>query len=257
MIRPRIIPVLLLRDEGLVKGVRFKDYKYVGDPINAVKIFSDKEVDELFIFDISATNERRPIPVNLVRDIADEAYMPFCVGGGIRSIEDIQHLLSAGAEKVCFNTAAIEKPDLIEKAANIYGSQCIVVSIDVRKKWMGHHQIYSHSGKIATTLNPVDWAKNVEDLGAGELLITSIDFDGTMKGYDKEIISKVAEAVTIPVIACGGAGSLHDIFDVIQNAGASAAAAGSLFVFHGPKRAVLINYPNINELNEYNAMEAE
>ncbi len=250
MIRPRVIPILLLRGEGLVKGVQFRDYKYVGDPMNAVKIFSTKEVDELLFLDITATSDGRCIPLDLVRKIADEAYMPFGVGGGIRSVKEIKNLLGAGAEKISLNTTAIENPGLIEEAASFSGSQSVVVSIDVKKSWKGDYQVMSHSGTMPTHLQPVDWAIKAERLGAGEILINSIDRDGTMKGYDLELITKVVKAVKIPVIACGGAGSVKDLADAVHAAGASAAAAGSIFVFHGPKRAVLINVPSENELHK-------
>jgi imidazole glycerol-phosphate synthase subunit HisF len=248
MIRPRIIPVLLLRGEGLVKGVQFKDYKYIGDPMNAVKIFSNKEVDELLFLDIFATAENRSISVDLVRKIADEAYMPFGVGGGIRTVGEIKSLLAAGAEKISLNTSAVENPGLIEEVASFSGSQSVVVSIDVKKNWKGDYQVFTHSGNKPSGLHPIDWAAKVEKHGAGEILLNSIDCDGTMKGYDIKLITDVAKTVNIPVIACGGAGIVNDFADAIHSAGASAAAAGSFFVFHGPKRAVLINVPSESEL---------
>jgi cyclase len=248
MIRPRVIPILLLRGEGLVKGIQFKDYKYIGDPMNAVKIFSTKEVDELLFLDIYATSENRCISLDLVRKIADEAYMPFGVGGGIRTVKEIKDLLGAGAEKISLNTSAIENPGLINEAASFSGSQSVVVSIDVKKNWKGDYLVYSHSGSKSTSLHPVDWAVKVESYGAGEILLNSIDRDGTMKGYDLKLIADVTSAVNIPVIACGGAGSVKDIADAVHTASASAAAAGSFFVFHGPKRAVLINVPSEEEL---------
>ena len=249
MIRPRVIPVLLLRGEGLVKGVQFKDYKYVGDPMNAVKIFSNKEVDELLFLDIFATTEHRPISLDLVRKIADEAYMPFGVGGGIRTVGEIRSLLAAGAEKISLNTTAVENPGLIEETAGFSGSQSVVVSIDIKKDWKGNYQVFTHSGNKPTGLHPVDWAMKAEKLGAGEIMLNCIDRDGTMKGYDLKLIAEVSKAVTIPVIACGGAGKVQDLADAVHVAGASAAAAGSIFVFHGPKRAVLINVPSENELH--------
>jgi cyclase len=248
MLRPRIIPILLLQGEGLVKGVHFKDYKYVGDPINAVKIFSEKEVDEIIFLDISASKEGRTISPELIQKIADEAYMPFGVGGGIRSIETIRSLLSAGAEKVSLNTAAVETPCLISEAARMFGSQCIVVSIDVKRDLRGNFCVYTRSGLRNTGLDPIKWILDVERLGAGEILLNSIDRDGTMKGYDLDLIMSVTKAVKIPVIVCGGAGKVQDLKDAIHNGNASAAAAGSLFVFHGPKRAVLINTPSTAEL---------
>jgi cyclase len=249
MIRPRVIPVLLLRGEGLVKGVQFKNYKYVGDPINAVKIFSTKEVDELFFLDIFATTEKRSVSIDLVRKIADEAYMPFGVGGGIRSVAEIKALLAAGAEKISLNTSAVENPGLIEEAAGYSGSQSVVVSIDFRRNWKGDYRVITCSGGKVSDLHPVEWAVRAEKHGAGEILLNSIDRDGTGKGYDLKLVSEVSKAVKIPVIACGGAGKVQDLVDAIRVADASAVAAGSLFVFHGPKRAVLINFPPAGELN--------
>jgi len=248
MLKPRIIPVLLLKGEGLYKGVHFGDYKYVGDPINAVKIFSEKEVDELLFLDILASAEKRTVSLELIRQIADECYMPFGVGGGIRDVDTIRQVLKAGAEKVSLNTAAIENPDLIGQAARIFGRQSVVVSIDVKKNWLGSYQVCTYSGQKQLKLDPVRWAKQAEEAGAGEILLTSIDRDGTMKGYDLDLIRSVSSAVHIPVIACGGAGSVQDLSESIRQGGASAAAAGSFFVFHGPKRAVLINVPDKEEL---------
>jgi imidazole glycerol-phosphate synthase subunit HisF len=248
MLRPRVIPVLLLRGDGLVKGVRFSNYKYVGDPLNAVKIFSDKEVDELLFLDITATQEQRAPALELVEKIADECYMPFGVGGGIRTIAQIRALLSGGAEKVAVNTAAVETPRLIQETAENFGSQSIVVSIDVKRNWRGAYQVYTRAGQKKTGLDPVGWAVEVERLGAGEILLNSIDQDGTMQGYDLRLVEMVSAAVNIPVIACGGAASVQHFVDAIHKAKASAVAAGSFFVFYGPKRAVLINVPTAKEL---------
>jgi cyclase len=257
MLRPRVIPCLLLRGEGLVKGVRFKDYKYVGDPINAVKIFSEKEVDELLFLDISATHENRIPAPDLIQRIADESFMPFGVGGGIRTVQHIRSLLSAGAEKVSINTAAVENPTLITEASEIFGVQSVMVSIDVKRKWTGAYRVYTHGGAKATKLDPIDWACQVEMLGAGEILLNAIDRDGTMKGYDLNLIKSVANAVNIPLIACGGAGKIQDLHDALHISDASAVAAGSFFVFHGPKRAVLINFPTAAELKTVREIEAE
>lgn len=246
---PRVIPSLLLRGQGLVKGVQFDNYKYVGDPINAVRIFSEKEVDELIFLDITATKENRAADSALIQTIADESFVPFCVGGGIRKLSQIRDFLNAGAEKVAINTAAIETPDLVREAAAAFGSQSIIISIDVRRSWRGTYTVYTRCGTCNTGLNPVDLARQVEQLGAGEILLTSINRDGTMSGYDIPLIKSVASAVTIPMIACGGARSLQDIHDVVVKGSASAAAAGSLFVFHGPKRAVLINFPERTSLD--------
>ncbi len=243
MILPRIIPCLLLLHKGLVKTVMFKDPKYLGDPINIVRIFNDKEVDELVFLDISATVENRPPSFDLLRNITSECFMPLGYGGGIKSIEDIRNLLAIGIEKVILNTSAIEKPALIRSAADYAGSSSVVVSMDVKRKRIDGYEVMSHSGKRGTGLDPVSHAVEVEQLGAGEILLNSIDRDGTMQGYDLELVRQVSEAVSIPVVACGGAGKIQDLADVIRLGGASGAAAGSLFVFQGPLRGVLISYP--------------
>lgn len=248
--RPRVMPCLLLKDKGLVKGVSFKDHRYVGDPINAVNIFNTKEVDELVFLDITATNEGRTISLETVQKIADECYMPFAVGGGIRSVRDIKNLLHAGAEKVCINTAAIDNPNLVREATEVFGSQSIVVSIDVKRKRLHGYEVVTHSGKRPTGKNPVDVAVTLEYHGAGEIFLTSIDRDGTMEGYDIELIRHVLDAVNIPVIACGGAGKIEDFRMAVENGHASAVSAGSLFVFHGPRRAVLINFPTEEQLEK-------
>jgi imidazole glycerol-phosphate synthase subunit HisF len=246
--RPRIIPVLLLKNKGLVKTVKFSKPKYVGDPINAVRIFNDLETDELIFLDITATNESRTVSPDLVKDIGDEAYMPFAVGGGINKIQDVERLIKMGAEKVVLNTSVAINPALITEAANHFGNQSIVVSIDVKKNILGKYNVFVKSGSKNADLNLIDYCKNAESSGAGEIMINSIDKDGTMSGYDIELIKSVSESVSIPVIACGGAGKLHDFIDAIKTAGASAAAAGSMFVFHGPRKAVLVNYPEREEL---------
>ena len=249
MYRPRIIPTLLLRNKGLVKSVKFKDFRYIGDPMNAVRIFNGKDADELIFLDINASKEKRKLPLDLIEKIGDEAFMPFTVGGGIRSIEDIRTLLSVGTEKVAINTYAVESPEFIRKAADVFGSSTIVVSIDVRKKLFGAYEVYIYGGVKGTGLNPVDFAIEMEKMGAGEIMLNSIDCDGMMMGYDLDLINKVSNSVSIPVIACGGAGKLEDMKAAVTDANASAAAAGSYFVYHGKRRAVLINFPTNDELN--------
>lgn len=249
MLIPRVIPCLLLRGTGLVKTVRFADPKYVGDIVNAVKIFNDKEVDEIIILDIEA-HARRRINWELVTSTASEAFMPMCYGGGVTSVDDIRRLLKAGIEKVSINTAAHENPRLIEEAARTFGSQSIVAGIDVKKGFLGRTQVVTHGGKRKQAPDPVAWAKAVERAGAGEILLTSVDRDGTQSGYDLELVRQVTSAVRIPVIACGGAGKVQHFAEAIQS-GASAVAAGSLFVFHGPHRAVLITYPPRAELTKW------
>ncbi|NUM50614.1 MAG: imidazole glycerol phosphate synthase subunit HisF [Flavobacteriales bacterium] len=243
MFRPRIIPVLLLKNKGLVKTINFKSPTYIGDPINAVKIFNDMRSDELVFLDITASVENRlPLP-EIISNISDEAYMPFAVGGGIKSINDVKAMIGAGAEKVVINSAAVTNPELISQVAELFGRQSIIVSIDVKKNLFGKQKVYTHSGTKQTALNPIEHAIEMEKRGAGEILINSIDKEGCMTGYDIDLIKKITSVVKIPVIAVGGAGNLEHIKQAVTEGGASAAAAGSLFVYHGPLKGVLINYP--------------
>ncbi|GAB3279146.1 AglZ/HisF2 family acetamidino modification protein [Larkinella harenae] len=248
MFRPRVIPLLLVRNKGLVKSVNYRDYTYIGDPINAVKIFNDLRADELVLLDILATREGRCIDLEFVRQVGDEANMPFAVGGGIRRIDEIRKLINAGAEKVIINSSAINKPAFIKEASEEFGCSTIVVSIDVRKKFLGKQQVYAEGGSRATGLDPVGWAQQMEANGAGELIVSSIAHEGMMQGYDLKLIQELAAAVRIPVVASGGAGCLADLKLAVQTANASAVAAGSLFVYHGPRKAVLVNYPKNEEL---------
>jgi cyclase len=250
MFRPRIIPVLLLRNQGLVKTVAFDKHRYIGDPINAVKIFNDLEVDELVFLDILASKEGRCISPEFIRGIGDEANMPFAAGGGIRTVQQIEGIIKAGAEKVVINTAAFEVKSLIREASSAFGSSTIVVSIDVKKKFLGKKQVYVKAGSNATGLDPVEFAKQMEQDGAGELFLTSIDHEGRMQGYDLELIHAVSAAVTIPVVAHGGAASAQHFTDAVLKGHASAVAAGSRFVYHGPRNAVLINYPTPGEIQK-------
>ena len=247
MLKARVIPCLLLRNNGLVKTVKFREPKYVGDPINAVRILNDKEVDELAFLDISATPAGRGPNFELIADIASEAFMPFAYGGGITTLEQVQQLYATGVEKVILNTAAAADPSLVSRAADLAGSQSVVVSIDVRKSWLGKYGVYTRSGTHEQKTDPVNHAVRMEAAGAGEILLTSVDRDGTMSGYDLDLVAAVSRAVSIPVVASGGAGSVLDFRQAIGS-GASAVAAGSLFVFHGKHRAVLITYPEYAEL---------
>lgn len=249
MKRIRVIPGLLLHRKGLVKSVRFKDYKYVGDPINAVRIFNDKEVDELAIIDIDATRENRAPDINRIASILSEAFMPVAYGGGISCVAEAERILLNGAEKVIINKAAVKNPSLIREIARWFGSQSMVVSIDYKKTFLGPVNVFTDNGKTNTRLNPVEFAKQMEEAGAGEILLNSIDRDGTFEGYDLPMIKKIAESVNIPVIALGGAGSLNDFRQAVEN-GASAVSAGSFFVLQRPHRAVLISYPAQKELEE-------
>jgi cyclase len=244
MRRIRVIPVLLIQNGGLVKSIKFKNHKYVGDPINAVKIFNEKEVDEIVILDISATKEKRKPNIAQISDIAGEAFMPLSYGGGITTLEEVKEILYQGAEKVILNTSALDRMVLITQIAEQFGSQSAVVSIDVKKDWLGNYKVYKNNGSKRTSLTPVDFAKQVEAAGAGEIILTSIDRDGTYEGFDIDLIKQVTEAVNIPVVACGGASELNDFTKAICEGGASAVAAGSFFVFQKPLRAVLINYPS-------------
>lgn len=255
MIQIRVIPALLLHDSGLVKTIRFKKPVYVGDPINAVRIFNDKEVDELVFLDISRTAGKKPIQFDLIGQIANECFMPFCYGGGIRNIDDIRRLFRLGLEKIAVNSYAVERPEFITETSDKFGSQSIVVSIDVKKNLLGKYHVYTHCGHHNTGKDPVEWAQEAAQRGAGEIMLNSVDRDGCMQGYDITLVRMVAEAVNIPVIACGGAGTLADMAAVISATKASAAAAGSMFVFHKNRNAVLINYPERKELKRLFAAE--
>lgn len=248
MLRTRVIPVLLLEDQGLVKTVRFKSPKYVGDPMNAIKIFNEKEVDELVFLDINASKEKRKPSYELVNKLATECFMPFCYGGGIRDIDTIRTLLKLGVEKVAINSYAIENPEFIKEAVTIFGSSTIVVSIDVKKNLLGKYKLFSKTGIASGRNDVLEFAKLMESYGAGELLINSVDKDGTLEGYELPLIQMITSNVNIPVIACGGAGAIKDFADAALIGGASAAAAGSFFVFHGKHKAVLITYPSQKEL---------
>ncbi len=242
--RYRVIPVLLLRGAGLVKTLKFKEPKYVGDPINAVRIFNEKEVDELAFLDIEATSLGRPPNLEILRNIASECFMPLCYGGGVRDLKTVEAILKTGVEKISINTALLENPEFVREATRIHGSSTIVASIDYRRKLFGGAESFVRAGKQNTDLSPVELAKRAVDLGVGEILLNSIERDGTMSGYDLAVTKEVSEAVDIPVICCGGASSLADFRAAIHESRASAVAAGSYFVFHGRHRAVLITYPS-------------
>jgi len=247
MFRPRIIPVLLLKGQGLVKSIRFNKYRYIGDPINAVKLFNDLQADELVFLDIEATKQNRSVSLDFVKRIGEEANMPFAVGGGISTIKEIQAIIAAGAEKVIINTAAGLNPDFISEAANTFGSTTIVVCIDIKKSIFGKERIWIKSGRKAIQHDPVEYAKLIALKGAGEIIVQSIDRDGMMNGYDIDMLTKISKAVAIPVVALGGAGKLADFAAATRCAGCSAVAAGSLFVYHGERKGILINYPSDRE----------
>ena len=249
MKRVRVIPVLLMQRGGLVKSVRFKNHKYVGDPINAVKIFNEKEVDEIVLLDISATSEKRPPNIQQIKAIASEAFMPLAYGGGVTKLDEVKTLITAGVEKVVLNTAAHIVPSLISDSARWAGSQSIVASIDVKKNFWGRYKVFIQNGIKNTDTDPVEFAQRMEEEGAGEIFLNAIDRDGTYNGYDETLISAVSNAVRIPVVALGGASAIEDFSKAIRF-GASAVAAGSIFVFQRPHQAVLISYPDQEELKE-------
>lgn len=250
MFRPRVIPVLLLKNLGLVKSVKFKNHRYIGDPINAVKIFNDKKADELVFLDITASSENKLISLDFVHKVGDEANMPFGVGGGIKSIQDIRKVLQNGSEKVVLNTIACENPNFIKEATDTFGASTIVVCLDVKKNLFGKYEIVYMNAKKKLKENVVEFAQKVAGYGAGEIIVQSVDRDGTYEGYDIELIKKISEAVTIPVVALGGAKEYKDFSSATNEGFASAVAAGSLFVYHGPRRAVLISFPSKQELKE-------
>jgi imidazole glycerol-phosphate synthase subunit HisF len=248
MLYPRIIPCLLVKNKGLVKTVNFKNPKYVGDPINAVRIFNEKEVDELIVLDIDATLDKREPDYNMVENLAAECRMPLCYGGGVTNSDQVQKIIQLGVEKVAISSAAIENPNLVTEAAGCMGNQSVVIVLDVKKCIIGDkYEVWTHNGSKNTGKCPLEFALQMEILGAGEIVINSIDNDGLMKGYDLALVEKIRESIRVPLTVLGGAGSLHDIGQLIQKYGAIGAAAGSLFVFKGVYRAVLINYPNRKE----------
>lgn len=250
MLRPRIIPSLLIHDNGLVKTVNFKNPKYVGDPINAVKIFNEKAVDELVVFDIDATVLGKEPNYSLIERLASQSMMPLCYGGGVKTVEQAQRIFSLGIEKIALSSAVLQNPKLITEISDRVGAQSVIVVLDVKKKLLGGYEVYTHNGKKATGINPFKFAEDAQKLGAGEIVINSIDKDGIMKGYDLDVIAKIREKISLPMTVLGGAGTLEDIEKVIDQHGVIGVAAGSLFVFKGPYKAVLINYPTQLEKNK-------
>ena len=251
MLYPRIIPCLLVHNKGLVKTTKFKDPKYVGDPLNAVKIFNEKEVDELIVVDIDASRKGKEPDYKMIENLAIECRMPLCYGGGIKTIEQAQKIFRLGVEKIAISSVAIENPQIITAMAERVGKQSVVVVLDAKKKMFGSkYELCTYNATKHTGIDPVTFAAKVEELGAGEIVINSVDQDGVMKGFDIELINKIREVVTIPVTVLGGAGSLDDIGNIIKQHGIIGVAAGSQFVFKGKFRAVLINYPTIKEKSD-------
>lgn len=246
--RPRLIPCLSIQNQNLVKTTKFTNPRYLGDPINAVKIFNGKGVDELCILDITATSDHRGPDFNYIKDIASEAFMPLSYGGGITRLSEIEKLFYIGYEKAIINSAFFINPELITEASKVAGSQSIVVSIDVKIDLFGRYHCFHSDGKTKVNLDPIAAAKKAEQLGAGEILLNSINRDGTMQGYDIKLVQDITDSVSIPVIACGGAKNINDFKEVLQVGGAHAAAAGSLYVYYGDQKAVLITAPDEKEL---------
>jgi cyclase len=247
MLRSRIIPCLLVHNKGLVKTIRFKEPKYVGDPINAVKIFNEKEVDELIVLDIDATKENQEPNFEMIKNLAEECRMPLCYGGGVKTVEQAVKIISLGVEKIALSYSALIDLDICNKIGDVIGKQSVVVVIDVKKKFFGGYDIYSHNGTKKSPLNLFDFVSKLDKIGIGEIVINSIDNDGLMQGYDINLIESVREKCNMPITVLGGAGNLNDLKKIIKKFKIIGAAAGSLFVFKGKYRAVLINYPNRKE----------
>lgn len=245
MLRPRFIPCLLLRRAALVKTIKFENPGYVGDPINAVRIFNEKEVDELIFLDITATTDRRDPPLEVIEEIASQCFMPVTFGGGVRTVDAMRRIYGLGVEKVSLNSILSDSPTFLRRAADEFGSQSVVVSIDVKRCRSGY-RVFTHAGRRDTGLEPERMAEWAQENGAGEILLTSIDRDGTGSGFDLDLIARVVDAVDLPLVACGGAGGVADLREVVR-LGASA-AAGSMVVYHGPRRAVLISFPSKRDL---------
>lgn len=253
MLRSRIIPCLLVQNKGLVKTTNFKDPKYVGDPINAVKIYNEKEVDELIVLDIDATIENRGPDFEMIKNLAVECRMPFCYGGGVTTVEEAKKIISLGAEKVAISSAAFRNPNLIAEIGKAVGIQSVVIVIDLKKKGFlggGSYDIYIKNGKEKVSIKLKEFILELNKIGVGEIVINSIDKDGTMQGYDLTLVEMIRKLTEVPITVLGGAGSLEDIKNLISSFKIIGAAAGSLFVFKGKYRAVLINYPNKQEKKE-------
>ncbi|HEX4877932.1 MAG TPA: AglZ/HisF2 family acetamidino modification protein [Chitinophagaceae bacterium] len=250
MFSPRIIPVLLYKNGGLVKSVRFRNYTYIGDPINAVRIFNDSYADEIIILDIEASKKGSFIDLQLVKEVGEEANMPFSVGGGVDSLEKISSLLKNGAEKAIINSAALDRIDFVKEASDYFGSSTITVCVDIRKNLFGKYQVYSHRQQKALPVPYIDFIRQVQDCGAGEIIIQSVDNDGMMNGYDHRLYETLSKEISIPVVALGGAGDIHDMEKLWNQSSVNSFSAGSVFVYFNKMRGVLINYPKIDR-NEF------
>src|SRR5574338_178757 len=243
MFSPRIIPVLLYKNSGLVKSVKFKNYTYIGDPINAVRIFNDCFADEIIILDIEASKKNTVIDRELVKEVGEEANMPFSVGGGIRTLQQIYERLQNGAEKVVLNSSALENADFLKQASDNFGSSTVTVCVDIKKNFFGKYCIYSHKDGKMQDMNYLDYIKRIQDAGAGEIIIQSVDNDGMMKGYDINLYGSLSKEINIPIVALGGAGDIRDMEELWSKSSVNGLSAGSIFVYFGKMKGVLINYP--------------
>ena len=248
MLFNRLVPCLLLKKHGLVKTIKFKNERYIGDPINAVKLFNEKEVDEIMLLDIEATAKNQEPNFELIEEIANECFVPLCYGGGVNSISQMHKIYALGIEKISLSSIAINDISFIKKAISIFGSQSVVVTLDYKKTFFGKKMMYVCNGKIKTKYSVDEFVRILNEVGVGEIVLNSIDNDGTMLGYDKETIKIISKITQIPIIALGGAGNLNDMIEVIKEADISAAAAGSLFVYHGKLKGILINYPKFDDI---------
>lgn len=253
MLRVRVIPVLLLRRRGLVKTVRFKQPRYVGDPINIVRIFNEKEVDELLLTEIVATKDGEEPDYELIEQIASEAFMPLGYGGAVRSVAQAKRILRLGIEKIAVNTGALERPDLVRELAGELGVQCVVASVDVKRDWRGRCRVFSHAGRAVPEPDPVRWIDRLVRLGAGEILLNAVDRDGTMTGYDLGLLDRLRGRFDVPIIASGGASSVSDMVAAVRSGGVSALGVGARFIYQGPYRAVLVSYLSRDELAKVDA----
>lgn len=250
MLQKRVIPCLLLHKGGLYKTQKFKKPTYIGDPINAIKIFNEKEVDELMFVDIDATAENKEPNYKMIEDIASECFMPLCYGGGVKNIEQMKKIYALGVEKISLSSAAVLNSELIREAANIFGNQSVIVTVDVKKDFWGNKKVFINNGKTNTKLDVLEFIKKVENLGAGEIVINSVENDGVMKGYDLELLKEIKQNAKVPIIALGGAGNLNHIKEAFEIAKVDAVACGSMFVYQGPLKGVLISYPSYEKIEE-------
>jgi cyclase len=250
MIEKRLIPCLLLHKGGLYKTEKFKKPTYIGDPINAIKIFNEKEVDELMFLDIDASFLGNEPPYRMIEDIAGECFMPLCYGGGVKNVQQMKKIFSIGVEKISISSQAVLNPAIVSEAANIFGKQSVIVSVDIKKDFWGKKKIYIYNGKKNTNLHPIEFIRHLENMGAGEIVVNSIDHDGVMNGFDIDLLKDIKDVIKVPVIALGGAGNLNHIKEVFEKSNVDAVACGSLFVYKGPLKGVLINYPTNQKIKE-------